>query len=821
MIKNIVFLLCCLFSLPLMAQKPQGEGVVLGKVVDQLKKKPLEYVKVKLMDPKDSSIFLGQYTNDEGKFNFENLPYKLYLVSISFAGFETVFIQNSEPKNDLRIVNLGIVELVPNNQKVIDEITVLGKQDILKSGIDKKVYNVSEDLTLRGGTANDVLKNIPSVDLDQDGRILLRGEGSVNVLIDGKPSSLAGSNGKTLLDALPAGSIERIEIVTNPSAKYDPDGSSGIINIVLKKNKLKGFNGMVNANLGSGDLKGGNVAEGNVSLSYRSASINVFGSYTGRYLDGYRNNYLYSRQTLTNDSVVILDQVRLGTDLNAGQTMRGGLDWTMKNNRILSFTCTGALGVRDRTGDLWTSRKSEDSLVNEFVTSRWLRTSYDPSQQQNLDLNANFKQNFKSNRGSIMVDVNQSFGRDRIQGYYEQSYYTPAEVALANKANLLQRLSNVESNSVSAMQIDGTYLWPDLSIRSEFGAKAILRHQTVDTYSETQDSTDQLYYLDTLSNFLYQYDEKIFSVYGILAHQYKKFKYQAGLRVEKAYQIPDLVSDTIRIVNDYFNFFPSAHIRYVVKKGIELGLSYSRRITRASSADLNPFTSYADPLNLQRGNPYLQPEYIDSYDFGATREGKKLNLSASVYYRKTKDMISRVKIFNQENAAIMTMINLNSSNSLGTEFVISYKPINGFRNTLSANINYIQYQTNIESWNRAGFNYNVKLNSSFDFWKRTATIQLNVNYIAPRITILGTAQRRGPVDIGLDKRLGSHWSVGCKVTDVFNRQGFYMHVRQPAISQDVEFKWLTRRFYVNVSYKFGKLEMTKPKNNQDSGGGEM
>jgi hypothetical protein len=259
-----------------MAQKPQGEGVVLGKVVDQLKKKPLEYVKVKLMDPKDSSIILGQYTNDEGKFNFENLPYKLYLVSISFAGFETVFIQNSEPKNDLRIVNLGIVELVPNNQKVIDEITVLGKQDILKSGIDKKVYNVSEDLTLRGGTANDVLKNIPSVDLDQDGRILLRGEGSVNVLIDGKPSSLAGSNGKTLLDALPAGSIERIEIVTNPSAKYDPDGSSGIINIVLKKNKLKGFNGMVNANLGSGDLKGGNVAEGN--QSERPATFDVRGT---------------------------------------------------------------------------------------------------------------------------------------------------------------------------------------------------------------------------------------------------------------------------------------------------------------------------------------------------------------------------------------------------------------------------------------------------------------------------------------------------------------------------------------------------------------
>lgn len=819
--KAILSLFLAFFSFLGWSQRGQGgEGSIYGKVSDQLKNKPLEYVKVAVYNSKDSALVFGQYTDIEGKFQIENLALSNYYVKVTLAGYEPVLFSDIVLKSDFKLNYLGQIILIPINQKLIDEITVQGRQDIMKSGIDKKVYNVSEDITLKGGTANDILKNLPSVDLDQDGRIMLRGEGSVNVLIDGRPSSLTGSNGKTLLDALPAGSIERIEIVTNPSAKYDPDGTSGIINIVLKKNKLKGFNGMLNSNLGSGDFNGGNVAEGGVSLSYRNSFINTFGSYTGRYLDGYRNNFMNSVQTLPNDSLVILDQNRTGTDLNAGHTFRAGIDLTLKHNRNLAFTTTGSLGQRDRSGDLWNA--SMDLIAgDEVVTQLWRRMSYDPTQQENLDFNLNFKQIFKSNRGNISADLNQSFGKDHIQGFYSQSYYNQDTVLQINHAVLDQRLSNEESSRVTAFQLDGTYLWPDKSVRSEWGMKTQFRKQVVDTYSETKDSTTLQYLEDTLSNFLYQYDEQIFSAYGILAHQYKGFKYQVGARVEKAYQIPNLLSDSNRIVNDYFNVFPSAHLKYVLPKNAEIGLSYSRRITRASSADLNPFTSYADPFNLQRGNPYLQPEYIDSYDLSYSREAKKLNLSASIFYRKTSDMITRFKSFNEENASVVTMINLDNSHSLGSEIVLSYKPVPWFRNTLSSNVNYIKYETTTASWNRSGFNYNVKLNSSVEFWKRTATFQLNVNYIAPRITIMGTAQRRGATDVAVDKRLGSNWSIGAKVSDVFNRQGFYMYLRQPTVSQDLEYKWLTRRFYLNVTYKFGKLEMNKPKNSQDSNGGEM
>jgi hypothetical protein len=184
-------------------------------------------------------------------------------------------------------------------------------------------------------------------------------------------------------------------------------------------------------------------------------------------------------------------------------------------------------------------------------------------------------------------------------------------------------------------------------------------------------------------------------------------------------------------------------------------------------------------------------------------------------------MISRIRLFSENNASVQTFINLNTSHSIGTELVLSYKPTSWFRSTLSSNVNYIKYVTTVSSWNRSGLNGNVKLNSSVDFWKKTATAQLNINYIAPRITVLGTAQRRGAIDLAFDKRLGEHWTLGCKVTDVLNRQGFYAYLRQPTISQDIEFKWLTRRFYINVSYKFGKLEMAKPKAGQESGPSDL
>ena len=788
---------------------------VTGKVLSIEQGKALEYVSVKLFQAADSSFQKGVFSGADGRFSISLNPGSYYL-QLSLAGYENEFIEAFELKPSQANFHLGTIRMqLPKTQQVKD-IVVQGQKEVMEAGFDKKVYNVAEDLNVSGGTANDILNRLPSVEVDQDGGVLLRGQGSVTILIDGRPSSMSGGNGKTLLDALPANSIERVEIVTNPSAKYDPDGTSGIINIVLKKNKLLGFNGMVAANLASGNLNGGNVGDGSVSLSYRNGNINVFGTYNARFLEGYRNNYNDIRQELST-GVFTLDQNRTGTDLDAGQTFRVGADINLNPRNTIGFVATGSITQRDRTGDLWNAQLD----TNAQVTNLWLRSSYDPTDRQNLDLNFNYKHDFKEERGNLIFDVNQSLGSEDIEGYYVNTYYNP-DTSLSSLPILDQRLFNTDKNNITTAQADLTYLFAKLGLRTEAGLKAILRDQLVDTYSETLDNALNTYQEDTLANFLYGYKEQIYSLYGVVGKQIKRFKMQAGLRAEKAYQIPNLISDSIRIVNDYFNFFPSAYLRYELKPKSELSLSYSRRIRRASANELNPFTNYSDPFNLQRGNPYLSPEYIHSYDLTYSLEKKKWTLSSALFYRQSNGVISRFKEFYPDNTSAVSYMNIAQTKALGSELILIFKPSPSLRSTLSYNSNYTWFITNqAELPNRQGFSHNVKWNTSYEFWKKTATLQLSVNYNGPRVTVQGIAQRRGPIDLAFEKKLANgNWTLGTRVTDIFDRQGFYFEVDRPGVYQVGEFKWLTRRVYVSASYKFGKLEISNKikQGGLDSGG---
>jgi outer membrane receptor protein involved in Fe transport len=779
------------------------DGMVIGKIVNQQTGKPLEYVSVKLFKTSDSSIVTGAFTAVDGKYSIP-CQFGAYYLKISFTDFDPILVSAITVKTALPIFNVGTLKMRRISEKTEREIKVIAEKDVLKAGIDKKIYNVAEDLNVRGGTANDILQRLPSVEVDQDGKVMLRGEGTVTVLIDGRPSSLSGGNGKSLLDALPAGSIERIEIVTNPSAKYDPDGTSGIINIVLKKNKLSGFNGLVTTNLASAYIHGGNIAEGNMSLSYRTGIFNVYGMYNARYLDGYRNNFSEIIQN-SGSNYFHLNQSRLGTDLNAGHTFRFGMDVNLKARNTLGFSATGNIGERNRTGDLWNS--TYDMSGNR--DSLWQRISYDPSQQHNYDMNLYYKYDLKNERGTLSFDAAQSLGNEHTQGYYEQRYYS-VDSTLNGLPSLLQELHNKEKNNITTLQTDLTYLFPKFGARFETGAKAIMRDQLVDTYSSHYDWASQSNVSDSMANFLYAYKEQIFSLYAVYGQQINKFKFQGGLRAEDAFQIPNLISDSIRIVNHYFNLFPSAHVRYAVKPKSEVSLSYSRRITRAASADLNPFTNYSDPYNLRTGNPYLQPEFIHSFDLGYSFEKPKYSITASTYYRTSKGVISRVKEFYSNGTSAITFMNISETKSWGTEFVWMFRPKTWWKNTFSYNANYIWYVTNqLDLPNRQGFNHNFKYNSSVEFWKKTATLQLSVTYNGPRVTVQGIAQRQGPIDFAFEKKLqGGKWTVGARVTDIFNKQGFYMQVNRPGIEQTAEFKWLTRRFFVSASYKFGKLEIS-------------
>ena len=781
---------------------------VSGLVVSSKTKEYIEFVTVKLISPEDSSLIGAMYADSVGRFSFAAVECsQSFIIKISHVGYESLFLPRFT-SIECTDSDFGDIELELDATLNLEEVNVKAQIDVLKAGIDKKVYNVGEDISVKGGTANDVLNRLPSVEVNEDGGVTLRGDGSVIILINGRPSSLSGGNGKTLLDALPAGSIERVEIVTNPSARYDPDGTSGIINIVLKKNKLKGFNGSLSSNIGTGDIRNGNIYEGNVALNYRNNRFNAFASYNGRSYQGYRNKFSDIYEAVMEDSIVHLDQNRIGTDLNISQSLMGGVDFIINEHQKIGVYSNFSLGRRERTGDLWNSIYNQEGIRSAL----WNRTSFDPKTRKNSDLGLNYEWKFRDDKGKLQFNVNQSFGNEDIFGYYAEHYFSPDSIA-NSQDSLSQRLHNIESNNINAVQLDLEYVFPKINSRIEAGAKSIIRSQSVNTYSESYDHTTMMYTEDTIANFDYLYDERIFSLYGIFGQQLNKFKYQVGLRVEKAFQIPNLVSDSLRIENDYFNFFPSAHLKYTLDDKNELGLSYSRRISRARANQLNPFTNYADPFNLRRGNPYLQPEYIHSFDLAYIYESKMFSLSASLYYRRSKGVISRIKEFYDNNTSAVTYQNLTNTNALGTELVFMFKPYSFWRTTASFNGNLVEYYTDIEGLNNAtGAFVKAKINSTFEFWKKTGSFQVSYGYNGPRITVQGTVQRKGTLDFAFEKKLmEGNLSLGLRVSDLLNQQAFYMDLSRENINQQAYYKWMSRRVFVTALYKFGKVELKNSK----------
>jgi len=780
-------------------------GAIDGVVLDSTSFEAIEFAFVSIHRPIDSSIVTSIYTGEKGEFIFSDVPYGKYLVRISNTGYKPKFINNVEINDAKPLKKFGKIALV-SLAKAIDEVEITAEKPILTNGIDKKTYDVGSDISVTGGTANDVLNNIPSIEIDQDGKISLRGEGNVIILIDGRPSSMSGGNGKSLLDGLPASSIERIEIVTNPSAKYDPDGTSGIINIVLKKNVKRGLNGNFQVSGATG-----NAYNTSVGLSMRNTKFNLFGNYSFDYREGYRNNYTALKQ-VSNDTTYYFDQSREGSDLSSTHTAKIGMDLYLNDRNILSWSVSGNAGLRERAGDQDNIRYTDFVDTTEF----WNRITQDPSHNKNLDANLGYHFDLKDKKGTIDWNVYQSMSEGDNLGDYAQQFTFPTD------SSYQQQLFSYEKSRFTTASMDVVRIFGG-KLRTESGLKMIRRDMSVNSEMFTSDASGNLAF-DSLGYFEYEYLERIYSAYGIAASSYKKFSYQAGVRLEQSFQEPRLLSSNENYLNKYFNVFPSAHIRYEQKKGREFSFGYSKRINRPSSESLNPFTSYADPYNLRRGNPKLTPEYIHSFDLGFDFRGDKISFTISAYQRFSFDVIGRVKEFYPDGTSAGTQANIDQSISTGGELVTQMKFTPKWKAMLSANGNYIKYKDEFNSlgtnFNREGFVLSFKGSTTVELMKKTLTLQVNGNYGLPAITPAGTMRPRGSISISADKSFKEgKWGVGMRVTDIFNTQGFRFYVDQPLAQQNVEFKWLTRRVYVSLRYRFGKVDVDKGKSNPANGNG--
>ncbi|MBI3135549.1 MAG: TonB-dependent receptor [Bacteroidetes bacterium] len=810
-------------------------GTLTGQVKEEVSQKAIPYAKIFLLNVRDSSVATGALADSLGKFSIEEIQAGPYIAKITSFGFaplyvDSLFFTQRTPKIELGSLSM---KTDANQLDVVD--VVYEKQEVIAQ-IDRKVFTMEKQLTSQGGTALDALQNVPSITIDMDGNVSLRGSANVTILIDGRPSSITGGGRQGALASIPASSIESIEVITNPSAKYDPDGMSGIINIVLKKNKMKGFNGSVDLSIENGIHPDSldtypkflgfnhNIA---FNLAYRNKFFNVYGGYSSNWYEGYRN-FNQTNETFYNDVYDMQEQVRRGTHLRQGQMLKFGSDFYINPKNTVGFSVNGNLGREERTGDMF--YYSYDSISRYDV---WERISDDPGEKYGMDASVFWNKKFDQPEHKLDFNGQYSTGQSTEEGFYTQNTYNPVDLTLLTANTLDQYVRTIDGNAITTLQLDyyrpmsKTYTKNDSTkitrlAKLEAGAKTTIRQISQDYYQETFQTAD-----DSLNN-TYNFTEQVHAAYAIYGQDFTKFKYQVGMRGEMVFITSEIDKDPTRYTNNYYSLYPSLHLVKPVTKTSEVTLSYSRRVNRPGLHALNPFSKYTDPLNLQVGNPKLLPEYINSVEFGFGSYGKKLTLTGSVYYRYMTNMIQRVRSIDSLGVSTVSWSNVDEAQFIGSELMAIYKPVKWWKITLSGNLSqtYINSTSGESDLNNSGFSWSANMSQVFTFNKGWSG-QITGFYRSPMVLTQGRSKPMYSLDLAVKKTfLKDKMYVNAKVTDIFNTRQFGYELEQPGeFTSSGLWKHQSRRYMITIGYVFGNQDPDRRKRGREGtftgDGGDM
>lgn len=784
----------------------------ISMMVRDSKNLPVEYANFRLFSTQDSSVVSGGYSDDKGNIFIENIVPGKYYGIITAYGFVNQLLPNITVKAAQPILALGKITLDNMKSQELEEVEIQGKSSAaIENSIDKRTYNVEEDMTSAGGSVTDVLNNIPSIEVDSDGNISLRGNGSVTILIDGRESVLSSGDGA--LNGIPASAIERIEVVTNPSSKYNPDGTAGIINIILKKKKLRGFNFDVQANIASE-----NLYNGSINFNYRNEKLNFYTSYSMRYREGHRNNFT-DRTSLYNDTTEYLKQRRIGSDLERGHVGKIGIDFYLDSNQVLGISASGNYTDRNRGG-----LQNNYLYLNDTLTQFWKRDTYEPRNRISIDINADYKLDFKDKKGNLYISAMESLGDSKSTGDYEEYFFHSNEFINPYLSGYQRQGKKGNSNRFT-FKTDLERQVND-KISYETGIQAIIYRMNDSNSYIYFDTVTQQEMPDLNADNKLLYDENIFSAYGSFSHTVTNyFSYKAGLRLEQAFSQPKLIKTNQKFNRNYFSYFPSIHLLFGTDKIGKFTLSYARRINRPDGWSISPFPTYDDPLNLRIGNPGLMPEYINSFEVGYEKNFTNFSVMTTFYFRQTENKIQRIRKFYDNGVSAMTFSNINQSYDYGLELVGSYSPFTWWKNMFSFNAYESRLSANVDGvvLSNKGISWGVKLNTTFSLFNNTTKIQINAQYVAPKYGIQGKAVWQPGIDAGITKSLlDKHLEIGVKVTDIFNMQHFYSEMYAGNITQTTTFEWTSRRLYLTVSYKFRNITMKEKKQIPSTGesGGE-
>lgn len=789
---------------------------VSGKIVEKTTRQPLEYATVTFTLPDNPKPVAGGITDTKGDFSID-VPAGTYNIKFEFISFLPLEMSQ---KNIAQNTNLGNIELSEDSQ-LLNEVVVRAERTTVEIKLDKKVYNVGQDLMVKGGTVSDVLDNIPSVSVDQDGTISLRGNENVRILIDGKPSNAI--NITEALRIIPADAVEKIEVVTNPSARYDSEGGGGLLNIILKKGKNQGINGTFIGTAGDPDNYG---LSGN--LNFKSKDINVFTTTGYNYRLSPGNSLTDTRYLDDNDLTTgYINERRNNERLNKGYNSNFGFDWYIDK----SLTWTNAINLRRNSSENPETVRYFNYDENRVFTGLDTRFNDQAGKSENFEYSTTVVKDFKKEGQKLTLNGAFSINDDKD--------FSDINDGSETTSNLQEQNRNViQADYVHPFGKDGQF---------EFGFKGEYSRLLTDYFVGLLDADTGEYVSDSRYSNKLEYKEKVNALYAQYGSKIKKFSYLLGLRWEDS-NIDVNQLFTLDFNNKrYNNFFPSAFLTYELGDESNVSLSYSRRVSRPRGRMINPFSNYSSNINIFQGNPDLDPAFSDAFDIGYLKRWRKLTFNTSVYLNHTTDSFQFIRRESGDFAQVTadspltpviltTPVNLGDEYRFGFEFTFNYSPYKWWK--INSNFNFFRTQTvgDYSYTSSAGELVTEDLDNTAYSWSTRLTSkvtlpykidwQTNFNYNAPQKTAQGENRGIPNMSLGFSKDiLKDKVTAALNVQDVFNSRKRITETYLPGVLESYsEQQWRVRQITFSLTYRFNKAknerEERQPRNN-DNGNDEF
>jgi outer membrane receptor protein involved in Fe transport len=838
--KTIFTIILFLITLFNFSQEREIKKITIsGKVIEKKSNQPLEFAIIAFMNTKNAKAIFGGITDSKGEFAIE-INSGLYDVKVEFIGFKSLDIKQQKYFNSS---NLGALIIEENNNE-LQEVVVRSEKSSVDIKLDKKVFNVGKDMIVKGGNASDVLQNVPSITVDSEGIVSLRGNENVKILIDGRP--INSSNLANALKSIPADALDKVEVISNPSARYEAEGGSGIVNIVLKKGKSNGLNGTATATVGN--PKNNNL---NGTLNYKSEKYNLFAGfgYTDSKTPGFNltNTDYYDTNRNISKSInedVTLERLRNGINFNFG------FDW------FLTKKLTWTNNLSNRKSDSKINQNS--NLYNTDALNSYYQNRFNDQKtsENNVEYTTNFTQKFKKEGEKLTLDGSFSRNFDNDNTTIYDNIYGAINVSS------IQKSKNLQTQYRNLLQSD--FVLP-IGKNSQFetGYRGNFTNLVVDYAVGNIDNTGIYTAIPNYTN-VFQYKEKINAFYTQFGSKINKVSYLFGLRYENTDLNINLLTTNNYTTKKYDNLFPSAFLSYQLTEKTSISINYSKRIARPRDRFMIPFSNYSSNVILFQGNPDINPAFTDVFELSYLSKWDKLTLTAAVFYNKTKDLFQFTRRNNGDIVTtvvggadildangnvilivggadirtpvlISTPVNLDKEERFGIELNANFAPlkwwklnanVNVFSSQISGNFSYVLNNSNTvisQYIDRAAGSWFAKLNSNITLPYKI-NFQSNAVYTAAQNTAQGQALATLVANLAFSKDvLNDKATISLSVSDLFNQQKLIRQFETPVFASYSERQGRVRQVNLSFTYRFNKQksEREKQPKREEMGGGDF